>query len=99
MVTKPNSYDNNFKRVSKKKKDSWQVHIYQGITISTYAVSLNTFRMFTHTYSHFLGNTRAYVDSSYEFLRLKTKTSFRHFIKHITYNPYGEDDEKISPGK
>ena len=34
---------------------------------------------------------------AHEFLRLKTKTSFRNFIKQITYNPYGEDDEKISP--
>jgi len=88
-----------FQESKQKEERSSQAHIHQGITISTYAVSLNTFRMFPHTYSHFLGNTRAYIHSSYEFLRLKTKTSFRHFIKHITYNPYREDDEKISPRK
>ena len=32
----------------------------------------------------------------HEFLKLKTKTSFMHFTKHMTYNPYGEDDKKIS---
>ena len=31
----------------------------------------------------------------HEFLKLKTKTSFMHFTKHMTYNPYGEDDKKI----
>jgi len=36
---------------------------------------------------------------AHKFLRLKTKTSFRHFIKHITYNPYDKDISYHHMGK